>query len=65
MKMNLETICKRAAELADMDMDSLRATYPVETETRSECIKYCKDLKLSRGTMIHHILFEEFDDTED
>lgn len=51
----------RARQLADMPIDSLRASYPLLTETRAELVQHCKDAKYTRGEMIEAILIDEFD----
>ena len=53
-------MAKRAGELASLSMDSLRATYPEGTDTRSELIRFCKESKLTKEIMINDILLEEF-----
>lgn len=56
----VEKLANRAKELVDLDMDSLRSTYPEATETRAELVKFCKDSGFTKGKLIQVILFDEF-----
>lgn len=58
---NLTALIKRAAYLADQPIDALRSSYPVDTPTQSEAIRFCKERGFSRGDLIQAILTEEFD----
>jgi len=53
-------IATRARELADQKIDSLRAAYPEDTQTRSELVRLVKEQGLTRGQLIEAILVEEF-----
>jgi hypothetical protein len=56
----VEKVAKRAGELADSKLDALRMNYPGATDTAAELKRRVKEMGLTRGQIIHHILCEEF-----
>jgi hypothetical protein len=59
----VEQLSNRAAELANLPIDSLRAMMPDATATRAELVALHKDMRLDElvSTILYNEFSEEFD----